>query len=266
MIKLIRGNIDNLEGKVLVFSRLEPMDGESQIMSLYAATNLLDFVDKAGLPRESIGELEKQIIADARQVKEKMGITCSEEEFMAKILPIYITPVPISQEGDLYCGDEDVLDVGTFSSPTTCLEMLNEGIKIYMLKHEDSVQRRHGLKPEIKDKKNKVKEEQTKPTYKNVEKPDFRKYITDNFIVPILDSYSQGKPHLANEVASEFFKFSSESLFVGSVVDLMREIDKTRDRPNLPIIEAYVNMVVAINNEDYVTAAKMRDKIKVVRQ
>ena len=192
--------MDNLEGKVLVFSRLESQTGENHILALYAATNPLDFVEKVGAPRDAAKSLEEEAKRSVEKAKERIDDELKnrfgpEMKIRSAVLPVYITDIPIASEGDLYLGDEDVVDAGVFSNPGACFEAMTMSVKFYMNKHEDNVEKKHGLTGE-KDKADKKRE--AKPecergeqerTYKNIDRSEFRRYVTETFVAPILDSY-----------------------------------------------------------------------------
>jgi hypothetical protein len=59
MIKLIRGDIDKLEGRVTVFTRFT--GEEPGILALYQTTDALDFVERVGAPREVADKMKEMV-------------------------------------------------------------------------------------------------------------------------------------------------------------------------------------------------------------
>jgi len=276
MINLVKGDMDSLEGKVLVFSRLESQTGENPILALYAATNPLDFVEKIGAPREMVSDLEKQTKIGAENAikmiqKELNDTFCPGMKIEPVVLPVYITNIPISSEGDLYLGDEDVIDAGVFSNPAACFEAMTMGVKFYLNKHEDNVGKKHGLNEEkekadgVRKAKPECERQAPEINYKNIDRREFRRYVTENFVAPILDSYRDGERHRTSAKEAEFIRFSAQTPFASNVVELIDVMGGAKDNPNIPLIEAYVNLIVAVREEDYKTAATMRDRIKEIR-
>jgi len=254
MIELLKGNVDNLQGNVIVFSRLEANE-EEKIVAFYMSTNPLDFLERFALPREALEEMERQtetLQKKFEQVKSEMNAPFAE----AKILKTYCAPMDIENEADLYLGEEDVLYMGKYSSLGLCLSAAQVGVQCYLLRHEDNLIRQHHLEEKLEEKK---------PTYKDVDKDSLEQHLLREYVVPLIDSYTYRRQEDAKNLTRDLIRFSSRAPFASDVLALLKTITGNREKPDMDLVEVYLKKIAAINKEDYETAARVRDQINSMK-
>ena len=261
MIKLVKGDIKKLEGKVTSFSRLDDEVASEladfpRIIALYGCTNPLDLFEKAGIPPEEtkgINRLAKEAISD---ISKKFNEKLKEKGVEIKLVSIYATPVLIENENDLHTCEEDVIDTGSYHNLMSCIDATKKGIDFYFLNFEDCLRKKHNIH-DTQEKSNEVKK--TQSNYKNIEKGLLKSYILNNFVTPILDCRRYGEEKNAEAVRLNFFKFCEGSSFVTDALKVSELMDaKHKD---LGLINDYLDKIEAINSEEYLAAAKIRDKI-----
>lgn len=271
MIELTKGNEKDLEGKVIVYAKLKTKDGndlrvlqkegdneypviieDGHIFALYLATNPTDFKERTGASTTFFEEMSKKIEA-MKEIAKNIGKE-------PKITPVYAAPIPIASEVDLKLGSEDVLFVGEYSNPERCMQAVNKGSDIYLIKFNDQLERKHELNGFQKE----VEQEPSKPTYKDEEFKGtaLRDYILPTFIAPMVTAQMRGDHKEFIKVKKEFIMFSAKAPFFTDVLDLCHAISESKKTINTEVTDTYLAKIIALHTEDYGAAAKIRDKIK----
>ena len=151
MIELTKGDMGHLVGKATVFCRLETQE-EQKIIAVFLAVAPLDFIEKFGLPRSTIEQLEEALEAfreELQSLQSRIDVPYAD----AEIMKTFCARIEVENEEDLHAGEEDVLCMGTYSSEKLCLGAVQVGAQYYLLIYEDQVIRRHGLKEEVGEEK-----------------------------------------------------------------------------------------------------------------
>lgn len=252
MIKLIRGDIDSLEGRVTVFSRM--IDEENPVIfALYQTTDALDFVERVGAPREVADKMKEMVDHAHKTLKEKGA------DF-GRILPIFASPLRIGDEKDLYIGSEDLVDTGKFVHHPHGFNAVMAVSDIYFSKFTEQMVKRHNLDEINELEKGFVVEK----SFRDVDRKEIGSYMTFNFVVPLLDSYIYDRADESKRIKSRFVRFGQESPFFRDILGLIEVIDAGKGKANYGLVEAYVGKIQAISSEDYVAAARFRDTIKTL--
>lgn len=260
MIKLIKGGINNLEGKVTAFSKLDDeavseLMHPPKIIAWYGSTNPLDLFEKAGMPPEEMKGIENPIKEAISEISKKFNDKIKESGGEITLLSVYATPILIENEADLYTCKGDVIDTGSYYNVISSFDAIKKGIDFYFMKFEDSLRKKHNIQNRGESREGK----KIQLNYKNIEKGLLKSYILNNFVTPILDYKKYGEEKNAEGIRLDFFKFCEGSPFITDALKITELMDAKHK--NLDLINDYLDKMGAINSEDYMAAAKIRDKI-----
>jgi hypothetical protein len=247
-IKLVRGNIESLEGRVITFSRFERGEfAEKPVVALYSTNQVEDFIKKFELPEDVARDISKNhndMVAKARAKHQN-----------ANVFTYYTAPLLVESEKEIYSGNEDILDVGNYLAVERCLDAVKLGVEFYILQFEKQFL--------LNGPKNKHEEKISEEVFLNytlVQKSILGDYISRNFITPLMEYKKQKNDREVQRIGQSFIDFSSGSPFIQDVYEMLGVIEKGDINPVL--IKTYLNKIEAINNEDYETAARLRDLIR----
>ncbi len=265
MIKIVKGDIKNLEGKVTALSRLDDEAASEladfpKIIALYGCTNPLDLFEKAGIPPEEAKGFDERAKEAISEISKSFNEKLKEKGVEIKLVSIYATPVLIENDADLCTCKEDVIDTGSYYNLMSCIDAAKKGIEFYFLKFEDCLRKKHNMgnaRQDAPEKGGEVSKAQF--NYKNIEKGSLKSYILNNFVTPILDYKRYGSEKNAGDVRLNFFSFCEGSPFVTDALKVSELMDAKNK--NLDLINDYLDKIEAINSEEYMAAAKIRDKI-----
>ncbi len=253
MIRLIKGNENKLEGRLISFSRLEDeatLDSERPIIALYCTQDMLEFIEKMKIPPSVAEEL--------KNAQEKLYEDIQKRGEKIKIFSSYIAALPDVTQENLLSGTEDVLDMGTYLSVDRCMDATKLGVEIYTMNFEKQLLKKVGLLGKLDTKKNIAKP--TLESYSLVRKDEMKKYLLENFVVPIMDSRIHKDENRARYISSDLVNFCKEAPFSSDIFELLEVLKNTRSNPQ--IVDDYLNKIEAIYSERYEIAAIFRDKIK----
>lgn len=271
MIKLIRGDEDNLEGRVVVYGRFVVDKGVSDLASrlptgtifaMYAATNRADFLsnpffERHGMSPESLKALD-EITAEIESSVEEHSKAAN-----IKLFQVYATHLPEFQsEKELSVGSEDLVFVGKYHSQEICVMALSKGLELYILHFEDQTRKKLGMNSFKKGDAN----VSPSVTYQDITGEKILHYISTTHVGPMLDAQRQDNKGEFNRLKREFVLFGLRAPFATDLFDLCGEIENNGTQPNLPLIEAYVGKISAIHSEDYAVAGKHHSKIIELKQ
>jgi hypothetical protein len=226
--RLERGNPDDLEGRVTVYSIFQNRDGmDARILAAYLSQSKEDVSEVTGI---GMGDLDD------------MGgtITGSNADwsFIHKDL---------ADEGALP-EEGDRLFVGMYSDNRRCFNEIQAGMQHYIDNYDEQQVNAQG---------------QPAPkalSYRKVPREQLGDYIYQNFIVPMADANTAGDMEKRLELARDFLAFSMGSRFYQMADGLCNELFRSDINRNLLLLR--VQEMAAVNMEDYTTAAKLRNMIK----
>lgn len=253
MIKLIRGNENKLEGRLISFSRLEDealLGSERPIIALYCTQDMLEFIEKMKIPPSVAEEL--------KNAQEKLYEDIQKRGEKIKIFSSYISALPDVTEENLLSGTEDVLDMGVYLSPDRCVAAAKLGVELYTMNFEKQLLKKVGISGKIENKK--TRSAQTLESYSLVKKDQIKRYLLENFVVPIMDSRIHKDENRARYLSQDLVHFCKEAPFSSDIFELLEVLKNTRTDPQ--IVDDYLNKIEAIHCEKYETAAIFRDKLR----
>ncbi|MBI2629289.1 hypothetical protein HYW74_04345 [Candidatus Pacearchaeota archaeon] len=275
-MELVKGDWDNLEGKVMVYGKLNLSDNEDApgiikengiLMGTYASADSLDYVNflkSLGAPEYLI-----DVINSAEsQVKDAVkGMDMGKRIFMAR----GISGVPIECEEDLLFKDFDVLKIGEYFRLGNFLHATNLGVEYYMVRFEDQLIKKHGVESLINTVNRKPKDDQNKTeskqaiTYKDIEPAKIGWYLFNTFVDPLLHMYRCGESEKTDLIAEDAINFSMGSLFMPQLLKILDLMKNGGAKLNEKLINCYVSEIDAILREDYETAARVRSEILAMK-
>ena len=265
-IEFEKGNINNLEGRVLAYAKTNDpqIPSEKLMLGFYGFANPVDFKEKFGedVLEEYLNEVDK-VIGKKSNIPNDFQI------------PFYTTAVPVSK-GDIKLASEDVMNLGEFNDETNLAIALTSSIGIYMANYLKQKMSKAGMQ---KQGKQKPGEEDTKEkiSYLNISEDQRTFYIQKNHISPIMHSLETGENNLAIMKAQEFVRFCRKSPLVDDAYAIVSVLNNPlknqnnkqnysrllkKDMPNQELMRLYFEKILAIVNERYSDAAIIRDKIK----
>ena len=268
-MELVKGDWENLEGKVMVYGKLDLSNNEDVPEELresgafggsYATTDAVDymnFLKKLGASSDLINELSE---AEFKIDKEVKKMEMEGKMFMVRC----ISGIHIPNEEDILIKDHDVLKIGTYYRLNNLANAEDFAVKYYMMRFEDQLMDRHNIGNILNGKterdKNNVKEHELQ-TYKDVDSAKIGWYLFNTFVNPLMYLYKSGESEKADSIAKDAMTFSSGSLFMPEVLKLLEIMKIGGANPNKRLIECYVEEIDAISREDYETAARARNEI-----
>jgi len=255
-MRLIKGDEDNLEGRVVIFTRYigedkfaaDPRSGlnraaisKGQIFAVYASSDILDFRAKTGV---DIVDIEDLLIKAA---EEQQSMHINKE-----LIPFYCASYPASEE-EINYGESDILFLGKFHTIHSCIAVLHEGFQIYGLLYIDQMSHKHKFES--------FKSEEEFITYKDLKKEEIHDHMMKEYVTTLIDASINREQARFEQIQQRFIQFSAGSPFVKDVIKLCELVKSDGKYQRNELLEAYVQKISAIINEDYLLAAQKRDEI-----
>jgi hypothetical protein len=257
---LIKGDWENLEGRVIVYSKFVKKQSE------------VDSGDFDSIPdgkifarQFSIGVSGEYLNLDPikQKVDEFLKKHPLPEGVSAQLVPIAITEIEVFSENALKNGLDDVLYTGKYSTPMEC-ELANyHGINYY---HFRINSQKDNLGIELNPRE---------PGYKSVSVGRFKDHVVGEYIAKLIDYSGYGDKNSFNDIKKKFFSFSKSSPFERDAVQLTKLIELGGANQDIKMIGHFLDVIVskrmieeyniqlgkAVSDERYEDAAKYRDKI-----
>jgi len=302
MLKLTKGDEGNLEGRVTVYAICNCQKNQctgtpnscpgSQIFALYVATNPTDFAEKTGAPLEKLNEIPQKIKSELKSyigdikshidecVKKfnlepygEMFQKLIDEKLTDKVVdrvlnnfnPLYATPIRVDSELELARVPENVLFAGEYTSPIICLKAVKMGIDFYMLDFDEQTKKKLGV--EFSNGKEE-KARQSSLTYKEITGAAIKGYIVDSYLTPIFDGKKYGDEAKIAAARKGLVRFGAGAPFALDIAELCELTDKNSsyDGKCGNIIDLVLDKIVAVHTEAFLEAAKLRDRIKALKE
>ncbi len=263
MIELKKGDSEKLEGKVIVYSRLNCPDSSSgncsnngRVFAMYATDNSDDFAKRVKSSREVLEESDDNHL---QKIKEGLlGLLGIKLEHVN----IYAAPIHIDSEEELLQSEEDVVFAGEYSCPQNCMNAVKTALDFYVLRLMDQMIRASKTdNPCEEDKQQPQKTYQEDFESKDPNGRRLKAYLMDTYINPMINTKGKGKFKRLAPLKQDFERFGQGTQFVSDISNICRLMERNMTLKNLNLIGAYVSKLVAVHAEDFETAAKLRDQI-----
>jgi hypothetical protein len=261
---LVKGDWNNLEGRVIVYSKFKNKNTELSILpndELIAKHFLIGFNKKNRPSEEHLNKL-------LNEYKQKYKLP---KNILGMLIPMEIRNIDLYSEDTLKERTEDVLYTGEFSDIYDCNHANILGMYVYQFR---IMKQREDLGIEVNNNYSELKR------YKNVNSIQLLEHITKEYIVRLIDytRFSDKKEYQG--VKKEFMNFSKNSPFEKEAIELTKIIEQNPINPDVELIGKYLHRIVnkkmleemnieldkAIKVEKYEEAVIYRDKIKDLTQ
>jgi hypothetical protein len=257
-LQLEKGDIDNLEGKVIVYSKLlsdTPISDED-FLGVYASSNPVDFKEKFG---ESV---EEEISKHINKIKSEF----LEEEISDKNI-FLAAPIPISPT-DLKLASEDVVYVGEFPEVEQCQMVIMSSVQIYMANYDRQRLLKGGFSGvnESKSSESLDKGLENLETYFDIEPERKSGYIQEHYISPVMHAIENNDMPEAKTIAKDFVRFSTKSPLIDDAYGIAAVLNAKEFIKEDRLLQFYFEKILAIVSERFREAAKIRDKINTIKQ
>lgn len=241
MLKLLKGNPENLEGKVLVYcDNLASHCEHDRYPAVLAAMSLLDIIPDFGV---EVSDDVKQYLKDAEERMES-----AIEQGANILVPVCLAPVLVSSPQDALTSSADVAYAGIVAHKMLAPQLLDAAAQLYMVNYDAQL---HG---------------RLKTAAKPSTQDDFRKYDGNgvksrlySYIGRLLDFSAD--PLRKDQVIADIKAFNTGAPWFGDIVNLIG-VAQTNIATKQPLIEAYVEKIAAIRDERFEDAARCKNQIE----
>jgi len=244
MIELTNGDMDSLEGRVLIYGKFQNGDEEYAIMAIYASTDIVDFSEKTGVDPNVIKRNRNESIKTSSG-QPKSGRTDSNVE------SISLASLTLN-ENDIETYDCDRLYAQAWDSWVHCYTAIMTGLVIYLSRYGEQLTKKHKMNP--------VGPNESLTKYDpNETSVDLGAYISERFVSKMFlhRDLDHGK---FEDLRQEFIAYSRGSPIFNDVLALCRAIEA---QAPTEVIELTIEKINAIHIEDYARAAEIRDELKL---
>jgi len=236
-MEFVWGNEDRLEGYVNIYSEYTLRDPKPIFLVNVTATPHVLFHN---------AELEEA----ETKIETEIATTCRlmEKSIDKRNYKLFET---FSLIGALAAAEEEIPDIsnellftGRYNRKQDCLKAVQEGMEYYLQKFYSQMFKKHV------DNKEGV--------YWKINGKGIKKHISGRYITPMLKAVKKKDDEDYWSLKHRFRRFSEGAPFELDIFRLCKLIEVKAPKR---LIKAYVNKITAIHEQDYETAAKMRDKI-----
>jgi hypothetical protein len=222
---------------LIAYSRfIPPKETADYILAMYSTTDDNAFSGTTGVQRNGIRAFEgphKHVTAVLRQ----KGIE-------VRVQPPYQKLIAVKTEKELEQMAEPALYTGTYREPSEACEAISMTVGEYFTRVWMA----------------QTSNERKFDSYNGKELRDF---LYTNFAIPLSIAYRAKHQNAAHELRTDLMVFSYGSKWQNAAAKMANSIAKSQKYSD-DLINAHVDMLVAINCENYELAGQLRDKIKEI--
>ena len=238
MIQLVKGSWDSLEGRVVIYAKHAPREGEPGIFAIYNSIDLADFSEKTGIAQFDMLQMKEQNEAVRRQ----HGIP----SYLA--IP-FVQPIEFDEK-DAAASSSDILSVGSWLSEDTCKSMLGLGQALYFNKLNEQMELKYNLSRAAQRKSRQPEPFSGELTEQN---------ICTHFVAPMLQYISAGNTEGFEALSQQLLALGSGKPYMSTIHDLLKELNGAR---RTRVIELEVRLLCSVGKEDYDSAAIFSRQLK----
>ncbi len=255
MFKFKKGNPENLEGKVLIYtSVICPHSEELIFPALYTSSSPLDVIlfqtKQMGMPDSIAEELTKEI---TNQLK--------EEKNSNSIFKTISTPTNLDDIEDFSLIDGDVIEGAKLNNLRLVTSFLTSLSNSYMTLYLSQLESKVGIEESLNEI---LKKSNFKESYKNY-KPDQLKEKLYSLTGLLIDSVRDKHKPRQDKLIGEIISITKDSFFYKDAINLI-SVAKGSDKNKIALSEMYIAKIAAIHSEDYETAEKMKKNIENIEK
>ncbi|GEM_PF-6339808 len=263
MAELIKGNWNALQGMATVYSQFREQEDifvpegscdhvrenllhtpDGKLFASFICTDPKVFAERTNSDLEAI-------LYAQQQLQQQPG-------YPKHLPPLHIAMLPhLAAPSQLEGLQDDILFTGAYTQPTRCIEALNLGIHMYVLRfNEQNHQRSTPSQQQPAPQK-------IVPGYQALTADDLQKHLFTHLVGPGLDAqrlHPAQRQQRVIELEKEILLFTQGSLFQGDIIQLAGLLKE--GCTNLDTLQRYVAKIGAVHAEDYRQAARLRDEIR----
>ncbi len=269
ILNLEHGDLDDLEGRVIIYAcSPAPLEeggdeGVWHVVAMFFTTRPADFVDRFGVPEGGMEELDRQV----EEAQENL------DSGAVAVVPIYGAQMEIS-ETEIELADDDVVYAGEFLHAQMAQVGVQIAAQLYVLRYSEQILTRSGLIEEAQeqaqaDQLSEPEEasDEPLPTYQAVPRDEMADYFQSHYVAPIMLALEEEDMAQASTIARDFIRFCGPR---GPITDdayaLAAAVRSFICEKPTPVLYKYFEKILAIANEQFEDAARLRDEIKAMRR
>ena len=255
MIRFLRGDPNNLEGRAFLFSRLDNPElitkkKYPEVFGIYFSTNPDDFCKNTDIPGGMVDEMKTRLEKFKEISKEKKNIP---------VLSVFIYEFTLNSYSEVHSREGDLVEAKPCVETRDCMDIARAAQKIYEIAYRDQYLR--GLEAMVPEPQN-VLETEKFDSYLQVEKDELDGYLLRNFVDPLIDSKRRNNSAQYQVLKSELITFCEGSLFMRDVLEIIKLVEFPKKHIDAELIHAYLNRIQAVNAENFEVAAGITQAIQ----
>jgi len=260
MIDLIRGDVENLEGKVTIYTRLKNDETDSScdcsdqncagkerngFPAFYLTTDILDIADKLGFDAEPLKKIVEESTRKQEDALKKRKI---------KIIKLFFLPIFYRNENDILNNSGDIIRVAGQYNDHNCGRILQNAESLYggiLASQLENKWNLSSLDPERN-------ESQSSPGV--YEGGEIGNHLLKEYLIPMMDEINHRGGREIDSLREDLISFGGKHpTLMPDILTLSHIVEKNGNDRKL--IQFYINKIDAIHQERYESAAKYRDNI-----
>jgi len=257
LLQLERGDLDELEGRVIIYSMYDQpesdaeQEGAEEVIAMFFSTHPADFADKLGMPEGGLAEMaEKEAQQRAEHEAGSLGVA-----------PLYGAPIQL-EASDIKIASEDVVFSGRFSDVKKCRTSVQIAAQLYVLRYSEQLLVRSGMGSGPGAEASGTEQ----ANYGDIPSEEMRDHLQARYIAPIMHALEDDNCGEAIGVAQDFVRFCGDH---GPLTDdayaLAAAVRAAPGTHTTPLIHAYCEKLLAVVDERFEEAARLRDQIRTMR-
>lgn len=251
MFEFKKGDTNNLEGKLLVYAFLDKTGIELprgievvKYPAMYASTSPLDIFYFKGCKRNRYMEnIWQNLNNEMSSMAEKNNI---------KTLQIFCVPSVLETLDNIQEIDGDVLYAGRVNHLVLIPPLLTDLVSAYMINYASQLEKRIGVED--------ISSLSATGNYRDYN-PEKLKRVLYDMVGRLMDAVNKRDEKEEKMVVREIRECTKGSVFFPDIVNLVG-IARTHKRRKLDLISAYIDKIVAIYDENYEKAARLKKEIE----
>ena len=267
-MNLIRGDENNLEGRVLVYAKFkEPPKQSSEelkvlsnnrafdnnIFALYTTTKPSDLIE-FGVSEEEIPKYMEKLDINFPMFKDFKAFSNTASIF-----------VEIDQEADALMKKGDVIYAGEFERGELAISAVSYAKLLYQTKLANQWIKQEGF--QVENQSNVVYDENiTHKYFPRIMDSGIYDYIINNFVFNMLDALDEQKPKAFEKARTQFLKFSEGSDFYKHVPELIKIVATGGVNGDYKLYDNETKLMSAIHEEAYEFCTEIFNRIQILKE
>lgn len=254
MITLVKGNINNLEGKVIVYAKHANIEIPNMAV---CASDDKEHLSETG---QIHLELAETLLRLAKENAENVGENVGENMDMKMAYGGYAAvQIDNFREDQIKDRIEDVLYCGKWTRPAFVMGSIENGLSLYFMKYFEQEKINKKLSREVEKQsliEDKVLKIDSEGNNRNIQ----------TYLGSLMDANRNGEEREFNALRNNFMRYydnSSIAKYAGELCDLLK-VGKGKNADN-GIVHLHIQKISAIVSENYESARQIDNQIKAYK-